>query len=243
MSRGHTEKNRMQYQFPIFENLCPSWEKIAPLGVRCVYPKGAQILNLESHVNGVYYVIEGSVEIMLYTLQGPEKVLFYVGPGCIFGEVSCFVNAESGESDEASVRARTDCVVVYFTREQIEGTIANQYPQLLLELIRATAYKVRMYGVLLRDSLSSDHFIRVCKMLVYLTRFKAGPLVAGQNRVAFQPEMTQNDMARLMGIHRVTVTKAVSRLKQMGIILRFSKSSLVIADFPGLCQLIEKSEL
>ncbi len=233
----------MQYQLPIFENLCPSWEKIAHLGVRYVYPRGTQILTLESHVNGVYYVKEGSVEIMLYTLQGPEKVLFFVGPGCVFGEVSCFVNAESGESDEASVRARSDCVVYFFSRELIEGTITRQHPQLLLELIRATAYKVRMYGVLLRDSLSSDNFIRVCKMLVYLTRFRAGSLAVGQKQVAFQPEMTQNDMARLMGIHRVTVTKAISRLKALGLITRFSKSSLVVADFPGLCQLIEKSEL
>jgi DNA-binding GntR family transcriptional regulator len=46
-------------------------------------------------------------------------------------------------------------------------------------------------------------------------------------------------MARLMGIHRVTVTKAISRLKSMGILQRFSKKTLEIADFPALCQLVE----
>ena len=180
------------------------------------------------------------MEIPLYTLHGPEKVLFYVGPGCVFGEVSCFV---TGERDEASVRARTDCVLYFFSRDLIEGVIASQYPHLLIELVRALAYKLRMYGVLLQDSLNSDNFMRVCKMLVYLIRFKDVDIARGQKQVIIQPEMSQHDMARLMGIHRVTVTKAISRLKAMGIIHHFSKKTLEVVDFPALCQLIEKDAL
>jgi hypothetical protein len=96
-----------------------------------------------------------------------------------------------------------------------------------------------MYGVLLQDSLSGDNFIRVCKMLVYLVHFKEAELALGQKQVIVQPEMTQHDMARLMGIHRVTVTKAISRLKSLGILRRFSKKTLEIADFPALCRLVE----
>jgi CRP-like cAMP-binding protein len=230
----------MQYQLPIFENLCPSWGNVSHLGIRRAYPKGSQIFDLSSLVNGVYFVKEGVIEIILYTLHGPEKVLFHVGPGCIFGEVSCFVTGESGE---ASARARSDCVLYFFHKDLIEGTIAHHHPQLLLELIRATAYKIKMYGVLLQDSLNSSNFIRVCKMIVYLARYKGVNIDQGSIQIVFQPDMTQRDMARLMGVHRVTVTKAVSRLKQMGIIRRFSKMSLEISDYPALCQLIEKAEL
>ena len=229
----------MQYQLPIFENLCPSWQKIAHLGIRRAFARGARIIDMDIPLNGVYLVQEGAVEVILYTQHGPEKVLFYVGPGCIFGEVSCFVSAGTGESGEAHVRARSACVCYFFSREQIEGMIASQYPHLLIELIRAEAYKIRMYGVLLQDSLNSDHFVRVCKMLVYLARFKGVDIAQGQIQVTIQPEMTQNDMARLMGIHRVTVTKAISRLKRMGILRRFSKKSLEISDFSALCQLVE----
>lgn len=227
----------MQYQLPFFENLCPSWSTVSHLGIRRKFSKGSQIFGLETSVNGVYYVQEGVIEIILYTSRGPQKVLFYVGAGCIFGEVSCFVTGESGE---ASARARTDCVLYFFRRDLIEGTIATQHPQLLIELIRASAYKIRMYGVLLQDSLNSDNFMRVCKMLVYLARFKGVEITHGQKLVVIQPEMTQSDVARLMGVHRVTVTKAISRLKAMGILHRFSKKSLEIADFSALCQLIEK---
>jgi CRP-like cAMP-binding protein len=230
----------MQFELPIFENLSPSWEKIAALGTRFAFSKGSQIFSLGAPVNGIYFVKEGVVEILLYTLHGPEKVLFFVGPGSIFGEVSCFV---SGESQEASVRARSDCVVYYFSRELVEGVIASQHPHLLIELIQVMAHKIRMYGILLQDSLTSDHFIRVCKMLVYLVRFKDAGLAEGQKQVIIQPDLTQIDLARLMGIHRVTVSKAISHLKALGILRRFSRKELDIQDFPGLCQLVENSEL
>ena len=159
--------------------------------------------------------------------------------GCIFGEVSCFVTGESGE---ASARARTDCILYFFDKDLIEGEIAAHHPDLLLELIRTTATKLKMYGILLRDSLNSDNFIRVCKMLVYLARYKGIDPTFSEKQITIQPEMTQNDMARLMGIHRVTVTKAISRLKEMGIIRHFSKNNLEILDFPALCGMVKDNE-
>jgi CRP-like cAMP-binding protein len=229
----------MQYAFPAFENLCPSWDKILHLGIRRNISRGSLIFDLETPVNGIYYVKKGLVEIFLYTSHGPEKVLYYVGQGCIFGEVSCFVTGESGE---ASVRARTDCILYFFSREVLENTITGQYPHYLLELLSAAAYKIRMYGVLLRDSLNSNHFIRVCRMIAYLVRYTGIEVSEGQKKVVTQTEMTQTDIARLLGVHRVTVTKAVGRLKEMGIIQHFTKRALVITDFQRLLELIEDEE-
>ena len=229
----------MQYQLPIFENLCPSWEKIAHLGIRRTFLKGSQVFDIANPISGVYFVKKGAVEVILYTQRGPEKVLYYVGPGCIFGEVSCFVVGDSGE---ARVRARSEVECYFFSRETIEGVIARQHPGLLIELIRAEAYKIRMYGVLLQDSLDNDNFVRVCKMLVYLAHFKQAEIPAEQKHVAFQPDMTQNDLARLMGIHRVTVAKALGELRGMGILTGFTKKSVVIADFPRLCGLVEQGK-
>ncbi len=226
----------MQYQLPVFENLCPGWQKILYLGIRRAFVKGTQILDMDTPLNGVYLVKDGVVEVILNTLHGPEKVLYYVGPGCIFGEVSCFTGDDGGE---AHVSARSDCVCYFFSREQIEGLISNQHPYLLIELIRAEAHKIRMYGVLLQDSLNSDHFMRVCKMIIYLVRFKGGSIGPDQQQVSFRPEMTQNDMARLMGVHRVTVTKAISRLKRLGVLSHFSKNALEIIDYPALCRLLQ----
>ena len=227
----------MQYQFPIFENLCPSWGQVASLGARRVIPKGTVILGVNRSVDGVYFIQEGVVETLLNTASGPEKLLYWLGPGCIFGEVCCFA---PGENREAQVKARTDCTVHFFKRETIEGVIAREHPHLLIEMARILGHIVRMYGLLLQDSLSLDFFARVCRFLVCLVRFKGGLPEGGQARVIVAPGVTQSDLARLLGIHRVTVAKAIRKLKDQGVVRCFTKSELDITDFPRLRRLGEE---
>jgi DNA-binding IclR family transcriptional regulator len=96
---------------------------------------------------------------------------------------------------------------------------------------------VRMYGVWLQDSLSQEYFERVCRILIYFVRWKLGETVQPGREVLIHDELSQNDIAKLLGIHRVSVTKAVSRLKELGILRRFTKTELDIADYPQLCRL------
>jgi CRP-like cAMP-binding protein len=226
----------MQYQFPIFENLCPSWGGITHLGIRKRVPKGTVILGLGTVVDGIFYVKEGTVETLLDTHAGPEKVLYRVGRGCVFGEVCCFT---PGAIQEVFVKARTDCTIYFFNRELVEGVLAREHPELLLELVRILGHIVRMYGVLIQDSLNLDFFARVCRFLVYLVRLKGAEPEGRQVQVLVESGVTQGDMARLLGVHRVTVGKAVKRLKDEGIIQQFTKRELDIADFPRLCRLGE----
>jgi CRP-like cAMP-binding protein len=223
----------MQFEFPVFENLCPSWDRATHLATRQVHPKGSLLLDMEAPAEGVFYIKEGQVDTVLYTLHGPEKVLYCVGRGCLFGEASCF---STGVTGEATVWARTPCIIYFFRKETVEGLIARQHPELLLEMIGMLGHIVRMYGISLRDSLSQDYFVRVCRILVYFVRWKLGPQVPG-SQVLIQSDVTQSDLAKLLGVHRVTVTKAVGRLKELGIINHFTKSELDIADFQGLCRL------
>jgi len=224
----------MQFDLPIFENLCPGWTSILHLGSKRTFQKGCQIYDLNDTVTGVYLVVRGLVEIVLYTAQGPEKVLYYVGPGCIFGEVGCFV---SGDTGEARIRARTNCETYFFSQEVVAGPIASHHSDLLIELVRSSAYKIRMFAVLLRDSLGGDNFQRVCKNLVYLVNYKIGSDLNDAEKIILHPGLTQNDLARLMGVHRVTLAKTLGELRDLGIIGKFTKNKLEIIQFSSLRKL------
>ena len=224
----------MQYQFPILENLCPSWAGVTRLGTCRRIPKGAVALGLGAAQDGVTFVEEGILETILATPHGPEKVLYRVGAGCLFGEVCYSVGSPN---EEVFVKARTDCTLHYFSRETIEGVIARDHPELLLEMVRILGHIVRMYGVLLQDSLSLDFFVRVCRFLVYLVRFKGADPAGLQVHILVESGVTQGDLARLLGVHRVTVTKAVKKLKDQGVLRCFTKRELEITDFPRLLAL------
>jgi CRP-like cAMP-binding protein len=224
----------MQYAFPVFEQLCPSWERARHLATRQVYPKGALILDMEAPAAGVYYVHSGQVDTILYTLDGPEKVLYCIGQGCVFGEASCF---STGITGEASVWARSACTVYFFPKATVEGIIAREHPGLLLELTGLLGHIVRMYGIWLQDSLSQDYFVRVCRILVYYLRWKRPDLPDTCRQVLIHADLAQGDVARLLGVHRVTVTKAVGRLKELGVLGNFTKTELEVLDYPALCRL------
>ncbi|HPH96764.1 MAG TPA: Crp/Fnr family transcriptional regulator [Anaerolineaceae bacterium] len=228
----------MQNAFLIFENLCPSWPSALHLGIRRRIPRGSEIFEPEAQTKGIFFITEGMVEIYLNTLQGPEQTLYFVGSKCIFGEVSCFV---SGETSEASVRAREDCTLYFFSLETLQGPIARQFPNLLLELVQAAAYKIRGYSVLLHDSRENDQTVRVVKMILNLISYKGLKPGKDEKRVILKPGMTQNDVAHLLGVHRVTVTKVIKTLKDKGIIKQFTRNKLEILDFPSLCRIVENA--
>lgn len=226
----------MQYQFPILENLSPAWGRAIHLASRRQIAKGTVALGMGAAPDGVYFVQEGILETILATHNGPEKVLYRVHHGCIFGEV-CY--SVGGPNEEVFVKARTDCTLYFFSRDTIEGQIAREHPELLLEMARVLGHIVRMYGVLLQDSLNLDFFVRVCRFLVYLVRFKGADPAGLQVHILVESGVTQGDLARLLGVHRVTVTKAVKKLKDQGVLRCFTKRELEITDFPRLLRLSE----
>ena len=102
--------------------------------------------------------------------------------------MTCFV---TGESKEATARARTDCTL-YFFSGLIKGTIANQHPTALENNARPRPIKSKCTACCSRTSLNNDNFIRVCKMLVYLVQSKNVDIPAGQKRVVIQPGIHSN---------------------------------------------------
>jgi CRP-like cAMP-binding protein len=161
-------------------------------------------------------------------------VLYAIGTGALFGEACCF---STGFTGEASVWARTPCVLYFFRRETVEEVIAREHPELILEMVGLLGYIVRMFAVWMRDSLTQDYFERVCRILVYYVEWKGVSPDPATGEVVIHADLTQNDLARLLGIHRISVAKAVRRLKETGILLRFTKRVLHIADFPRLVRI------
>lgn len=221
----------MTFHFPVFEGHCASWESVLHLGRRVDYPRGALVLDMEVPADGVWYVKEGQLDTVLYTLEGPEKVIYAVGRGCLFGEACAFTTGLTGE---ATVWARTPCTLYFFRRETVEEVIAREHPALILEMVGLLGRIVRMYSVWLQDSLTLDYFQRVCRILVYFIHWK-GAVPGPTGEVRIQADLAQNDLARLLGVHRVTVAKAVARLREEGVLLQFTRTLLHVVDYAGLC--------
>lgn len=87
----------------------------------------------------LYYIIKGSVTVMLEDEEGRELVLAYLNPGDFFGEMSLF-NEHNNRS--ALVRAKTQCEVAQISYDKLKS-MSTVFPDLLFAISSQLANRLR----------------------------------------------------------------------------------------------------
>ena len=106
------------------------------LGVRYTWRKGHCI---ESH-GELLFLDKGQVRLTHFTLDGTEKILWYINQGCLFGETPLF---DPMADDRGSVHiCAMDCVVYAFSKDRVEH-LSRTRPDLTLNLLHSMARKLR----------------------------------------------------------------------------------------------------
>src|SRR5712692_5283844 len=115
----------------------------------------------------LYFILAGSVTVLVEDPHGEELILAYLGPGEFFGELSLF---DTAAKRSASVRARTDCELAVITYERFRD-LMQAAPGQLLPLIGQIA------RALLDLAADSEAITHPDGMLVRITREELGRLV------------------------------------------------------------------
>mgnify|MGYP000008902365 FL=1 len=121
--------------------------------------------------------------------------------------------------------AGTDCVVYAFSRDCVLHEILPNYPALTLALLHSLASKVR---VLCNQSVSlslEELPPRICRFLHLRMRDDGG---APNPRVS--PGLNQQELANLLGVHRVTLNKALRELEREAVLGPYSRDEVYIVD-------------
>jgi CRP-like cAMP-binding protein len=209
------------------------WEKVLHLGQKHSYNKGNIIFGgSQPAVERLYYLYSGTVKFYGASPDGNEKIIWYLEKGNIFGEVPFF----EGKVTENVFVATEKCVVYTFSRQCFNAEILPKHPDLVTNLLYSMANKIRVVTLHASDLAALPS--RVCKVLIYLVDRGNGGGPAG--RVVSTRGITQQELACILGVHRVTLNNVLAQLKQNGILDHMSKSSLVIKDYGRLLELAGK---
>jgi CRP-like cAMP-binding protein len=65
---------------------------------------------------------------------------------------------------------------------------------------------------------------------IHLCRFILSLFHKNNSRTSFPCGMTQQEVANLLGIHRVTLARAIAELKQLGVIAQFTRKEVHISN-------------
>lgn len=173
----------------------------------------------------LYIVLDGKVKLGRSAADGRENLLAVMGPGQMFGELSLF---DPGPRS-ATVTAVTDVAFASLSHEDLLRWLDGR-PMVARSLLNQLAARLRKSNDVVADLVFSDVPGRVAKALLDLAdRFGR----TADDGVHVHHDLTQEELAQLVGASRETVNKALADFASRGWI-RLEPRSVVIMDIERL---------
>jgi len=199
---------------PLFDVRVAGWESLLNWGRRREYPAGSIVYHANQIYQEIFYLHRGLVKQFILTVNGVEKVIGLIKPGNLVGEALFFHRCPA----QCTVVALEDSVIYAFSRHTMEH-LFRAHPNLLLEIIRSLSYKTRLLTTQIGIMASGDAETKVGKVLYLLAQRsqEENPVI----------RLTHQALADLAGVHRVTASNVLARLKKEGV-LEFRRGCLVV---------------
>ncbi len=169
----------------------------------------------------LYIVAEGKVKLGRTSSDGRENLLAILGPGQMFGELSLF---DPGPRS-ATVTAVTDVAFYSLSHDDLLRWLDGR-PDVANGLLAQLAGRLRRANDVVSDLVFSDVPGRVAKALLDLAdRFGR----TAEDGIHVHHDLTQEELAQLVGASRETVNKALADFASRGW-LRLEPRSVVLMD-------------
>ena len=166
--------------------------------------------------DSLYVITRGKVKLSKAASDGRESLLSVLGPGEMFGELSLFdpgprLTTAYVVSDTEFISLGNDAL----------RSFLEQHPEVAMQMLAGLAHRLRKTNEGLSDLVFTDVPGRVAKALLDLSdrfgrRSEAGLVVAH--------DLTQEELAQLVGASRETVNKALADFAQRGWVTLGAKS-------------------
>ena len=168
----------------------------------------------------LYVIIDGKLKLGTSSGDGRENLLSILGPGEMFGELSLF---DPGPRTSTAT-AVTDAKLLSLSHEKVIPWL-KQNPEVSLQLLTRLSQRLRRTNEAVGDLVFSDVPGRVAKALIDLgDRF--GKTTA--EGLLVNHDLTQEELAQLVGASRETVNKALADFAGRGWLKLDGRSVLII---------------
>ncbi|MFN2309289.1 MAG: cAMP-activated global transcriptional regulator CRP [Gammaproteobacteria bacterium] len=183
------------------------------------YPSKSVIIYAGDAPDVLYYIVEGSVTVMIEDEEGHEIVLAYLNKGDFFGEMGLF-----GESSKRSawVRTRVECELGEISYGRFRQ-IAEEDPSILFALASQMAARLRTTSRKVSDLAFLDVTGRVARTLLDLCKQPD----AMTHPEGMQIRITRQEIGRIVGCSREMVGRVLKTLEEQGLIRAKGKTIVV----------------
>ncbi len=183
------------------------------------YPPKSVIIYAGDQPDVLYYIVEGSVTVLIEDEDGHEIVLAYLNPGDFFGEMGLF-----GEDSNRSawVRTRTQCELAEISYARYRH-LAGEDPGILFALAAQMAARLRNTSRKVSDLAFLDVTGRVARTLLDLSKQPD----AMTHPDGMQIKITRQEIGRIVGCSREMVGRVLKSLEEQGLISAKGKTMVI----------------
>lgn len=210
----------------IFEGLSP--EQLKPLGEKVrtrKYQRGEVVFHQDDPGDRMHIISEGRVRISLDSDDGREKDVALLQSGECFGEMSLL----DGSNRSAKATAVDEIETLVLMRDDFIEFL-GAYPEVAAHTTAVLARRLRNANQMMGDLAFLDVPTRVAKQLIELAEIELdGTTPNGDIEIS----IGQDELARLVGSSRETVSRALNSYRRMGLLTTFHRR-ISITDLPGL---------
>lgn len=189
--------------------------------------RGASVFREGDQGDQLYFIVSGKVKLGRTSPDGRESLVAILGPGELFGEMALFDPAPRSTAATAVSETRLAGL-----KNESLNALLRQRPEVSMQLLQALARRLRRTNDNLSDLVFSDVPGRVAKAILDLADRFGRPATDG---ILVAHELTQEELAQLVGASRETVNKALAEFVQRGW-LRLEARAVVILDVNRLRQ-------
>lgn len=184
---------------------------------------GETVVDKESPHRDVFFVLDGRVRVVDFSIGGREVALTDLGPGACFGELA----AIDGRPRSANVVALAPTTLAVLRHESLWQAIET-HPALARTLIVHLADMVRMSTARIVDLSTLGAHNRVQGEILRLARE-----AAGQGCATIRPAPVHADIASRVSTTRETVARVLGDLERQGVLERH-RGALTVLDLEAL---------
>lgn len=172
------------------------------------YPAKSIIIYAGDTPDVLYYIIKGSVTVLMEDEEGHEIILAYINSGGFFGELGLFGN-HSNRS--AWIRTRSECEVAEISYEKFRA-LAKEDPDILLELTAQMATRLRKTSCKVSNLAFLDVTGRIAHTLLDLCTEPD----AMTHPDGMQIRITRQEIGRIVGCSREMAGRVLKTLGEQG---------------------------
>ncbi len=205
--------------------------KIANIASEKTYSKKNIVFHEGDYGDALYIIKSGRIKIAKVAIDGREKTLTILKVGDFFGEMAIFDDMPRSATAEAM---DNDVKLLAISKNDFERLLIEN-PSISIRIIKDLTRRIRQVNEQVQDLAFKDVHGRVASTIFNLLKAEREISREPNREQINYLKMTHQDLANMVGSSRETVTRALNRLQDEGVI-SISHQQISILDLEKLIE-------